>query len=90
MAWNCCGQRCPRKEIEFLCQTALLFLVVAVSLYNLTTGGQECRETLWASLLSASVGLCTPGPVINKLPALQEPERQSQDDEPDSKRSDAA
>ena len=88
MNWTCCGQSCPRKEIEFLCQTALLFLVVAVSLYNLTAGGQECRETLWASLLSASVGLCTPGPVIARPGGPQQQQQQQQDDELDSKRPD--
>lgn len=68
MPWTgCCGQHCPRKEIEFLCQCFVLFVVIVVSLYNLTAAAADeagCRESLWASILGASVGICTPGPVI--------------------------
>ena len=67
MPWKgCCGQHCPRKEIEFLAQCFVLLVVIVVSLYNLTAARENegCRESLWASLLGASVGICTPGPVI--------------------------
>ena len=81
MTWvGLCGQECPRREIEFLVQSLVLFVVVVVSLYNLTVAEDrpQCGETVWASLLSACVGICTPGPVISWQ------RRRQQDDELDA------
>ena len=64
MLWrSCCGLLCPREEVAFLCQSLVLFLVIVTCLYNLTFGGDSCRETLWISLLSATLGIYTPDPV---------------------------
>lgn len=78
-----CVGACPRNEVEFICQTVILFVVICVSLYNLTVGEEECKETLWASLLSGSVGICAPGPVINRNKATQ---NRQEEDELDGKR----
>ena len=64
MLWrSCCGLLCPREEVAFLCQSLVLFVVICTCLYNLTFGGEDSRETLWISLLSASLGIYTPDPV---------------------------
>ena len=59
-----CGQSCPRQELEFLVQAFVLFVVISVSLYNLTVGGDKDREVFWASIFSACVGIAIPGPLI--------------------------
>ena len=66
VAWRgLCGQSCPRQELEFLVQALVLVIVISVSLYNLTAGSDRERETFWASILSACVGIAIPGPLIN-------------------------
>ena len=45
-------------------QAFILTLVISLSLYNLTVGSDKERETFWASILSACVGLAIPGPLI--------------------------
>ena len=66
MTWrSCCGQKCPRSQVVFLCQALVLSVVVLCSLYNLSWGRGDCHsDALWASLLSGCIGLCSPGPVI--------------------------
>ena len=50
----------------FACQCLILFIVIAVSLYNLsiTTPEEYSKEALWALLISGCLGICCPGPVI--------------------------
>lgn len=50
-----------RAAAQFVCQALILFVVVVVSLYNLTAGDGQ-RDTLWITLLSTSVGIIAPSP----------------------------
>ena len=63
---DCGGNPCPRQGVMFACQCLILFIVIAVSLYNLSiTTPEECsKEALWALLISGCLGICCPGPVI--------------------------
>ena len=67
MTWRpCCGQECPRSQVVFLCQVLVLSTMAVISLYSLSWGRGHCHsDVLWASLLSASIGLSTPGPVVD-------------------------
>ena len=62
--WNFCGQRLPRSEIVFICQMTLVTLVIAVSLYNLTTESTG-SDKLWIALLGSCLGYALPNPTIN-------------------------
>ena len=90
MPWNdCWGRPVPRQEIEFLCQSFVLTVVIVVSLYNLTVTPQgDCKEALWASLLSACVGIACPGPVIKwrSRGGEEEEEQQEGGDSTDGRR----
>ena len=61
---------CPREELEFICQTLVLFVVIIISLYNLTILSTEADSsgskymTLWAAIFGSALGLCTPGPYL--------------------------
>lgn len=61
--WRFCGQNLPRSEIVYLCQMLVVFSVVAVSLYNLTSGAGDGK--LWTALLSSSLGYVLPAPTIS-------------------------
>ena len=64
--WNCPGRlNCPREEIEFLVQSFVVFVVISVSLYNLTQN-PESNTPLWISLLSCSFGIFVPGPSVKR------------------------
>jgi hypothetical protein len=51
-----------KNVVVFLCQIMVLFTVVVFSLYNLSIGGDQ--NTLWASLLNASLFAMLPAPSI--------------------------
>lgn len=61
--WRVFGQTLPRSEIVYLCQMLLIFSVVAVSLYNLTSGAGDGK--LWTALLSSCLGYVLPNPSIS-------------------------
>ncbi len=50
----------PRGEVVFFCQTFILYVVIVVSLYNLSRGHEN--GTLWTALLSGSLGIISPPP----------------------------
>ncbi len=60
--WMVCGYKFPRSEVVFFCQTVILYIVILVSLYNLTCGHEN--STLWTALLSGSLGIISPPPDI--------------------------
>ena len=62
--WHLFGTVCPKEEIVFLCQVLVLFTVILVSIYNLTT----CHENsnLWTALLSSSLGYLLPNPTLRR------------------------
>ena len=61
------------RDLEYLCQAVVLFVVVVSSIYNLSSV-KDSNQPLWASLLSVCVGLCVPGPTVAAL------RRQASDD----------
>ena len=62
--WHIFGTECPKEEIVFLCQIIILYTVIVVSIYNLTTGHAD--STLWTALLSSSLGYLLPNPSMKR------------------------
>jgi hypothetical protein len=60
--WRIFGKRLPRGETVFFTQMFLIFIVVAVALYNLTKGCGE--DKFWIGLLCSVIGYCLPNPKI--------------------------
>ena len=61
-SWIFCDQTFPRSEIVFIAQTALVFLLVIVSISCLVFA-KTCEETtVWVAILSSSVGYMLPAP----------------------------
>ena len=48
----------------FLCQVVVLYMVIVVSIYNLTVGHGD--STLWTALLSSSLGYLLPNPSMKR------------------------
>ena len=59
--WDMCGQRLPKSEIVYFVQVILVYVVVIVSIVNLTLGRSD--EKLWIALLSSSIGYILPNPI---------------------------
>ena len=62
--WHLFGTACPKEEIVFLCQVVVLYTVILISIYNLTTGHGD--STLWTALLSSSLGYLLPNPTLRR------------------------
>lgn len=62
--WHFFGRKLPRSEIVFFVQVTLVFIVVIVSIVNITM--QHPDSQLWIALLSSSVGYLLPSPNLNK------------------------
>ena len=62
--WHLFGTVCPKEEIVFLCQVLVLFTVILISIYNLTTGHEN--SNLWTALLSSSLGFLLPNPPLRR------------------------
>lgn len=60
--WRFFGRRVPRSEIVFVCQMVIIYVVVGVSLFNLTQG--HGTDNLWVALLSSCLGYVLPNPSI--------------------------
>ena len=56
------GTVCPKEEIVFLCQVVVLYTVILISIYKLTTG--HANSNLWTALLSSSLGYLLPNPTM--------------------------
>ena len=63
--WNVFGSEVPKEEIVFSTQVILIYLIAITSIVNLTMEAKH--ETLWTSLLSASLGYMLPAPQLNNL-----------------------
>ena len=61
--WSIFGYRVPRSEIVFFCQMILIYVVVGVSLFNLTRG--HGADHLWVALLGSCLGYVLPNPRID-------------------------
>ena len=62
--WHLFGTVCPKEEIVFLCQVLVLFTVILISIYNLTTGQEN--SNLWTALLSSSLGYLLPNLTLRR------------------------
>ena len=62
--WHMFGTVCPKEEIVFLCQVVVLYTVILISIYNLTTG--HANSNLWTALLSSSLGYLLPNPTLRR------------------------
>ena len=63
--WNVFGSDVPKEEIVFFTQVILIYVIAKTSSVNLTMEAKH--ETLWTSLLSASLGYMLPAPQLNNL-----------------------
>ena len=61
--WNVFGSEVPKEEIVFFTQVILIYLIAITSIVNLAMEAKH--ETLWTSLLSASLGYMLPAPQLN-------------------------
>ena len=62
--WHLFGTVCPKEEIVFLCHVIVLYTVILISIYNLTTGHEN--SILWTALLSSSLGYLLPNPTLRR------------------------
>ena len=62
--WNFSCFKLPRECVVYTAQVSILSVVIAVSLYNLTTSDE--RLEFWSSLLSGSIGYLMPNPSMKK------------------------
>lgn len=60
--WHFFGRLMPRAEIVFFVQVILVYIVVIVSIANLTIGSAD--DKLWIALLSSSLGYILPSPSL--------------------------
>ena len=61
--WNVFGNEVPKEEIVFFTQVILIYVIAITSIVNLTMDAKN--DTLWTSLLSASLGYMLPAPNLN-------------------------
>ncbi len=62
--WTLFGGKFPKQEIIYLCQVALIYVVVIACLVNLSLW--DTNQSLWASLLSGCLGYILPSPKLRK------------------------
>ncbi len=62
--WRVCGSRIPKSELVFFSQVIILYVVVCMCLFNLTTGRGD--SNLWSALLSGCLGYLLPNPTIKQ------------------------
>ena len=60
---TCCGQ-VPRSQIVFLVQVVIAYIVIVVSLVNITVTSEN--TCLWATLASGTIGYLLPSPSIKR------------------------
>ena len=58
--WKICREKFPKSEIVYFIQVILVYIVVIVSIVNLTLGRPD--DKLWIALLSSSIGYILPSP----------------------------
>jgi hypothetical protein len=62
--WAFFGKTVPKSEIVFFSQTIILYTVIIVSIYNLST---DNTSDLWVALLSSCLGYLLPAPTLKKV-----------------------
>lgn len=59
------GKLLPPPGVVFICQMLIIYVVIGVSLFNLTRGGGDEHEgKLWIVLLSSCLGYMLPNPKL--------------------------
>ena len=62
--WKLCCTKAPKDEIVYCCQLVIAYIVIIVSLLNITfTENDTC---LWSTILSGTVGYLLPSPQLQK------------------------
>ena len=61
--WNVFGSNVHKEVIVFFTQVILIYVIAITSIVNLTMEAKN--DTLWTSLLSASLGYMIPAPQLN-------------------------
>jgi hypothetical protein len=61
-SWHLLGYSTPKSQIIFFAQIIIIYLVIGVSLINLSIDNGD--SNLWAALLCSSFGLLLPAPSI--------------------------
>jgi hypothetical protein len=62
--WKFCGGDVPRSELVVFSQVIIIYIVVCLCLFNLTSGRGD--SNLWSALLSGSLGYLLPNPTIKR------------------------
>jgi len=62
--WSILCGKIYKEQVIYTCQIFIVFTVIIVCLVNLTTS--NTHPSLWASILSGSVGYILPAPKIRK------------------------
>ena len=62
--WEICGKKFPKAEVVFFTQVTVLYTVIVVSIYNLTTRNGD--SNIWAALLSSCLGYLLPNPSMKR------------------------
>lgn len=68
--WDLLGKLFPKSEIVYFSQIIILYIIIIVSLVNLTIGVSDTN--LCASALSGSLGYLLPSPTIRKKTYIKE------------------
>ncbi len=66
------GDKIRKQEIVFLCQISLIFIVVIVSLVNLTA--EIGNPLLWSTTLGSCLGSLLPNPKIKRETKIVSPD----------------
>ena len=62
--WETLCGKLPKREIVYFCQVVAIYMIIIACVVNLSIGNDN--DTLWASLLSASIGFLLPSPKLPK------------------------
>ncbi len=60
--WRLLGSKLPKAEVVFFTQVVLIYIVMGVSLVNISLGRPE---DLWVLLLTSCLGYLLPNPTLN-------------------------
>ena len=64
--WKCCSQTaCPRSEVVFIVQVAVIVLIILLCFGMLFFYSNSCEEkSIWIALISSLVGYILPNPKL--------------------------
>lgn len=63
--WKVFNHSVPKSEVVFFVQVILIYIIVIVSVVNLTINKQD-EGKLWTVLLSSCLGYILPNPTLKK------------------------